>query len=143
MTKLPNDFLEKVDRASMAHGIEVRVPFLDANLTAYALSLPASIKIRGMKKKWLLRRALRGILPDAILDGPKTGFNVPFEYWLKEPLADYMKSILTACATKNSHLFDHGEISTCIDEHISGHRDHGPLLYKLLNLCLWYEEYIS
>ena len=142
MTILPNNFLEKVDRASMAHGIEVRVPFLDSNLTAYVLSIPASLKVRGMKKKWILRQALRGILPDTILDGRKTGFDVPFEYWLKEPLADYMKSIIISGAIKNSHLLDYGEVTKCMDEHISGRRDHGILLYRLLNLALWYEAYM-
>lgn len=142
MTVLPNNFLEKVDRATMAHSIEVRVPFLDANLTEYVLSLPASVKVRGMKKKWILRQALRSILPDVILDGRKTGFDVPFEYWLKEPLADYMKSIITSGAIKNSNLFDYGEVTKCMNEHISGRRDHGNLLYRLLNLAIWYEAYM-
>ncbi len=142
MNVLPNKFLEKVDRATMAHGIEVRVPFLDSNLTAYVLSLPASVKVRGMKKKWILRKALQGILPDNILNGKKTGFGVPIGYWLKESLADYMKSIITSSAIKNSQLFDCREVTKCMDEHISGRRDHGTLLYKLLNLALWYETYM-
>ena len=69
---LPDVFLEKVDRATMTFGIEVRVPFLDTELADYALGLPASQKVRGMQKKWILRQALRGVVPDDILDGKKT-----------------------------------------------------------------------
>src|SRR5262249_32500987 len=94
MLLLPDQFLEKVDKATMAHGIEVRVPFLDTNLTNYALGLPSNVKVRSGQKKRVLRHALRGIVPDDILDGPKTGFGVPYEHWLRTSLADYAKSVL-------------------------------------------------
>ena len=74
---LPNTFLEKVDKPTMAHSIEVRVPLLDASLTSYVMGLPSSRKVRFGQKKWILRRALRGVVPDSILYGPKTGFSVP------------------------------------------------------------------
>jgi len=139
---LPDQFLEKVDKSTMAHSIEVRVPFLDANLTSHALGLSSSLKIRFAQKKWILRRALRGILPNAILDAPKTGFGVPYQYWLRKPLAGYMKSVLLDDATLGWGLFDRRQLERCIDEHITGRRNNGFLLYKLLNLALWRSFYL-
>lgn len=143
LTILPNQYLEKVDRATMAHSIEVRVPFLDANLTEYAMALPSSLKLRRMQKKWILRRALRGLVPDSILDGKKTGFGVPFQYWLRGPLADYTRSVLLDPATRECGLFDSAELTRCIDEHCHGRRDNGLLLYKMLNLALWLRFYVN
>jgi asparagine synthase (glutamine-hydrolysing) len=143
MVLLPDTFLEKVDKSTMAHGIEVRVPFLDANLAEYALGLPSSIKVRNAQKKFILRRALRGIVPDDILDGPKTGFSVPYEFWLRDSLADYMRSVLLDPAVLGSGLFDRPAIENCINEHTSGQRNNGFLLYKLLNLALWQRFYLN
>ena len=138
---LPNIFLEKVDRATMAHGIEVRVPLLDNNLVDYVLGLPASLKVRRGQKKWILRRALRGMVPDAILDAPKIGFSVPYEYWLRKPLADYLRSILLDGAVAESRLFEPRQLRRCLMEHTSGQQDHGSLLWKALHLALWFDTY--
>ena len=138
---LPNIYLEKVDKATMAHGTEVRVPMLDQALADYALSLPASLKVRWGQKKWILRRALRGLLPDSILDAPKTGFGVPFEYWLRKPLAAYLRSVLLDGATARSGLFDPVQLRRCLKEHSSARRDHGFLLWKALHLALWFDAY--
>ena len=140
---LPDQFLEKVDKATMSHGIEVRVPFLDTNLTSYTMALPSELKVRYAQKKWILRRALRGIVPDAILDGRKTGFGVPYAYWLKKPLAEYMKSVILDSKTLGWGILDRSAVEACIAEHISGRRNNGFLLYKLLNLSLWYRFYLS
>jgi len=142
MTILPNNFLEKVDRPTMAHGIEVRVPFLDSNLTEYVMRLPAHMKVKGTQKKWILRQLLRNSVPDTVLDGKKTGFDVPFEYWLRDPLTDYMKATILDSSARHSQIFDEREVTKCIREHVSGRRDHGTLLYRLLNLSLWYESYM-
>lgn len=136
---LPDIFLEKVDRATMTFGIEVRVPFLDAELGQFALGLPASQKIRGLQKKWILRKALRGIVPDDILDAPKTGFGVPYGHWLRGPLRSFMEEYLLADSS-SSELFDTQVLRTWIDEHLSGRRDHGFRLYKMLNLAIWYRR---
>ena len=139
---LPSQFLEKVDKSTMAHGIEVRVPFLDTLLTEYAMGLPSNMKVHGLQKKWILRRALRGVLPDDILDGKKTGFSVPYQYWLRGPLADYMRSVLLDPETMRWGIFDEKKLRQCMDEHIERRRDNGNLLYKLLNLALWYRHYM-
>jgi asparagine synthase (glutamine-hydrolysing) len=138
---LPDCFFEKVDKATMAHGIEIRVPFLDANLTRYALGLPSNMKVRLRKTKWIVRRALRGILPDVVLNAKKRGFGVPFSRWLREPLAGYMKEVLLDSANLKCGLFDRDALEKCIQEHTSGHRDNGCLLYKTLNLALWRQFY--
>jgi asparagine synthase (glutamine-hydrolysing) len=137
---LPDAFLEKVDKSTMAHGIEVRVPFLDTALATYAMSLPSRLKVRRFEKKWILRKALRGVVPDAILDGPKTGFGVPYEYWLRQPLAEYMKSVLFDSSIESAGIFDRQELERRVAEHISGARDHGFLLWKALQLALWYGQ---
>ena len=138
---LPNIFLEKVDKATMAYGVEVRVPMLDKSLVDYVLGLPSNLKVRWGKKKWILRRALRGTVPDAILDGPKTGFGVPYEYWLRKPLNAYLRSVLLDGRIAKSGLFEPLQLQRCLTEHSSGQRDHGFLLWKALHLALWFDIY--
>jgi asparagine synthase (glutamine-hydrolysing) len=140
---LPDTFLEKVDKSTMAHSIEVRVPFLDAELSSYAMGLPSRLKVRHGQKKWILRRALRGIVPDAILDGPKRGFSVPVDYWMRGPLATYLQSVLLDPSTLGCGLFDRGALEIEIGNHAAKRSNNGLLLYKLLNLALWHRLYIS
>ena len=139
---LPDTFLEKVDKSTMAHSIEVRVPFLGAGLTSYAMGLSSALKVRRGKKKFILRRALRGIVPDEILDGPKTGFSVPYGYWMREPLVEYLRSVVLDPSAQRSGLFDLAEVERAIAEHVDGRRNWEHLLYKLLNLALWQREYL-
>lgn len=140
---LPDTFLEKVDKSTMAHGIEIRVPFLDANLTSYVMALPSRLKVRGTQKKWILRKALRGTVPDWVLDAPKAGFSVPVANWLRGPLVDYMKSLLLDESTLNWGVFDRGALESCINDHVSRSRNNGLLLYKLIQLVIWRNLYLS
>jgi asparagine synthase (glutamine-hydrolysing) len=138
---LPDIYLEKVDRSTMAHGLEVRVPMLDKDLAAYVMGLPSQYKVRGVEKKWILRRAMRGVLPDAILDAPKHGFGVPFETWLRKPLASYLKAVLLDGGVARSGFFEPAVLERTIAEHTSGRREHGFLLWKALHLELWFRRY--
>jgi asparagine synthase (glutamine-hydrolysing) len=140
---LPDTFLEKVDKATMSFGIEARVPFLDADLAAYAVGLPSSMKVRGLQKKWILRQALRGLLPDSILDSPKRGFSVPVAGWLRGPLREYLRSVLLDHSTRASGLFDRPAIEAALDDHVEGRKNNGFLLYKAVNLALWHQFYLS
>lgn len=140
---LPDTFLEKVDKATMAHSIEVRVPFLDADLSQYAMALPANLKVRAGQGKWILRRALRGIVPDAILDGKKLGFSVPLDYWMRAPLAGYMRSVLLDPSILGTGLLDRSAVQRAIDDHVAGRRDDGNMLYRLLNFALWHRCYMQ
>ena len=92
--QLPSQFLPKVDRATMAHGLEARVPLLDERVAGLAVGVPSAWKVRGMQKKVLLRAAMRGRLPDAVLDAPKTGFGVPYEHWLRGSLHDFARDLV-------------------------------------------------
>lgn len=137
---LPDIYFQKVDRPAMANSIEVRVPMMDNALSTYALSLPSSLKLRGGEKKAVLKQALRGIVPDKILDGKKRGFKVPVSRWLKGPLANYMREVLLDETMQRAELFDSDEISRRIDHHLDGTSDYGQSLYKMLNLALWYQK---
>lgn len=138
---LPDTFLTKVDRPTMACSIEVRVPFLDAELAGYAIPVPARHKVHRLQKKFLLRRALRGVVPDEILDGPKRGLDVPYSRWLRNELADYAREVLLDERVLGSGLLDASAVEAALDAHVRGERDEGFLLYKLMNLALWLHVY--
>ena len=138
---LPDLYFEKVDKATMAHSIEVRVPMVDTRLAAYVMGLPSRYKVKGWNKKYILRRALRGVVPDTILDRPKVGFGVPMGHWLRTSLSDFLWSVLAGTTARSAGLLDPEATERLIAEHVSGSRDHGKLLYRLLNLLLWCEKY--
>jgi asparagine synthase (glutamine-hydrolysing) len=139
---LPDQFLPKVDRATMSESIETRVPFLDAELTEYVIPIPARHKVKRFRKKHLLREALRGTVPDWILDRPKRGFGVPYSSWLRGRLRAYAGSVLLDSSARASGLFDTDALERCLEEHARGSHDHGFLLYKALNLALWTRFYL-
>jgi asparagine synthase (glutamine-hydrolysing) len=134
---LPDYFFQKVDRATMAWGVEVRVPFLDNDLAAYALSLPSSFKQRGRRSKWILKRALEGVVPDWVLKQPKQGFGVPYENWLRGALRPWLLEVLHDPMVVNSGILDLDTIGRLLEEDASGKRYHAPLLWKVFLLALW------
>jgi len=136
------DPFSKVDRSTMAFGLEVRLPFLDNELTEYVLGLPWQYKVHGLQKKWLLRRALRGTVPDSVLDAPKRGFGVPYGAWLRGPLRATLEEALFEGAACRAGLFDVASCRKTIDEHTAQSQNHGYLLYKMLQFALWYERYL-
>lgn len=140
---LPDKYFQKVDRATMAHGIEARVPMLDNELVAYLMSLPSRYKVKGLSKKHLLKDALRGILPNDILYGRKKGFEVPFKHWLREPLKKYLTETLLDGSIAQCGWISISKTEKCIKDHISKKRDYGYLLWKMLNLALWHRFYFE
>jgi asparagine synthase (glutamine-hydrolysing) len=138
---LPDTFLEKVDKATMANGIEVRVPFLSNELVEYAVSLPAEYKVRVGCKKRVLRSALRGIVPDSILDRKKMGFSVPYQRWLRGGLHDFLLTSVRASRAASDGIFDVKAIENCASAHALGRGEYGFLLWKTLNFAIWYDEY--
>lgn len=134
---LPDIFLEKVDRSTMAQSIEVRVPFLDNEVVEFAARLPAPMKVRYGHKKRILRAALRGVVPDEILDAPKAGFGVPFGRWMQGPVGDRLQELAVDPASRAAYLFDSKVLAATLREHRSGTRNHGFLLWKCLQLALW------
>jgi asparagine synthase (glutamine-hydrolysing) len=138
---LPDQFLPKVDRATMSQSIETRVPFLDTELTDYVMPIPSRHKVKRLQKKHLLRAALRGTVPDYVLDRPKHGFGVPYARWLRERLRPWMESVLLDPGPLRTGLFDAPALERTIAEHVAGTRDHGFLLWKALQLALWQDRY--
>src|SRR4051812_26200679 len=132
-TYLPDDLLVKMDRTSMAHGLEVRSPFLDTELLQFATRLAPALKLRGLSLKRVLKRAMTGLLPAEILSRPKRGFGVPLDRWFREDLAAYTDSMLGRGARVRVPL--RGEaVDRLLAEHRSGAAAHGHTLWTLLTL---------
>ncbi len=140
---LPDDMLTKVDRMSMLHSLEVRVPFLDHKLVEYAFSLPGSVKLRDKTTKWLLKEAFTGRLPDSILHRRKHGFDVPVGEWFKHELRDVIEDACSEGALKKRGLFDPASVRGLIDDHCSGKRDLNNQLWILLSLERWQRQYLD
>jgi asparagine synthase (glutamine-hydrolysing) len=142
-TYLPDDILAKVDRASMACGLEVRAPFLDAELVDSIQRLPSSYKYgRGITKR-LLKRAASDRLPASVLERPKKGFGIPVARWLRGPLAPLMNSLLAPDRLKRQGLFRPDEVSRRVGEHLAGVRDHRKPLWTLLMFQLWHDRWLA
>lgn len=143
VTYLPEDLLVKIDRASMAHSLEIRSPFLDSELVNFTTSIPSMYKIRHWRiKKWLLRRAARGIVPDPVIDREKQGFSVPITEWLRGDLFDLAEEALVADPPK-SDWFDVDNVETLLHEHETGDADHSTKLWDLLMLQLWWRRFMD
>lgn len=136
--QLPSQFLPKVDRATMAAGVEARVPLLDERIAALAVRMPAHWKVKGGQKKRILRDALRRDIPDRILDAPKTGFSVPYGNWLREPLYDLACQHLLDAATAQALGLDRAGLETALRAHRDGAFGLGFTLWKYFQLALWW-----
>ena len=131
-TYLVGDILTKVDRASMAHSLEVRVPLLDHPLTEWVSGLPADIKLRGSEGKYLLKKSLEPHLPHDVLYRPKMGFGVPLADWFRGPLKQRLRDDLLGGGLADTGLFNAAYLEKLVDEHQSGRRDHSAPLWTLL-----------
>jgi asparagine synthase (glutamine-hydrolysing) len=140
---LPDDLMIKNDRMSMAHSLEARVPFTDSELTGYLARVPASLKMKRMRKKHLMRRAMQRELPAAILNKKKVGLEMPYSRWLKHELRDVMAKYLGPSNLEETGLFRPGPVQELIDNHIAGRRDNGRALWGLLNYMIWHELYFE
>jgi asparagine synthase (glutamine-hydrolysing) len=133
-TYLLDDLLPKVDRMSMAHGLEVRAPFLDRELVELSLRLPRRARVRGMSRKRALKAAVRDLLPPEVLHRRKRGFGVPLDRWFRDDLRSYVGATLGAQdARVRSHLHG-GAVERLLEEHRRGWADHGKALWSLLTL---------
>ncbi len=140
-TYLPDDLLVKIDVASMAYSLEARSPFLDPELMEFAASLPGSTKLRGIEKKLVLRDALRGWIPDQILDGPKRGFGLPMVGdWFRGELRGYVTEVLTDPETGARGYFREAAVGRMLDRHLDGTEEWGEQLWALLIFEVWHRE---
>jgi asparagine synthase (glutamine-hydrolysing) len=137
------ELLMKQDQMSMAASIESRVPFLDHPLVEFAAQLPPRLKLRGLTTKWILREAVKTLLPADILTRRKMGFPVPFARWLRGRGGDLARDILLDTRARQRGLTDPAAVAALIDAHAAGSRDGGDALWSLINLELWYRTFID
>jgi asparagine synthase (glutamine-hydrolysing) len=143
-TYLPEDVLTKIDRMSMAHSIESRVPLLDTGVVELAASLPSALKIMDGRQKHVLKEAVSDLLPRSILDRPKHGFGVPVGAWFRgRALGDLVTDALLSRRATTRGLFDPREVKRLVDEHRHGRRDHTLRLWLLVVLELWQRQYVD
>jgi asparagine synthase (glutamine-hydrolysing) len=133
---LPLDILTKVDRMSMAHSLETRVPLLDHKVVEFAATIPPDLKLRNGTTKYIFKRALRGVLPDAILDRPKKGFSVPVTEWFRGDLEGFVRDLLLSSTARQRGIFDPRYIDRVLTRHRRG-RDLSGQLWTLVSFELW------
>jgi len=131
-TYLVGDINTKVDRASMAHSLEVREPLMDHPLVEWLASLPSSLKLRGQEGKYLLKKAMEAHLPKEILYRPKRGFAVPLARWFRGPLRDRVRAAVLGPRLLDTGFFNRAQLQRLVDQHQSGLRDHSAVLWSLL-----------
>ncbi len=140
---LEGDILYKVDRASMAASLEVRVPFLNREVVGFATDLPLPLKLRRFTGKYLLKKCMADILPHEIINRPKKGFNMPVAHWLTGELQELLLDMLSEERITGQGFFNYAYVKRLLDEHFSYQRDNRKLLWTLLMFQLWYARYID
>lgn len=143
LTQLPDDLLLLTDKMSMTVSLECRVPLLDHELVELAARIPSSIKIRGGTLKYLFKEALRGVLPNEILDRQKRGFGAPMGAWLKDQLQPLMHHVLSPRSVGARGLFHPQAVQRVMTEHLTRQADHSDHLQALVNLELWCRLYLD
>jgi asparagine synthase (glutamine-hydrolysing) len=141
LSYLPEDLLVKVDRASMAHSLECRSPFLDQELVEFSTALPSDWKIGGGRSKRILKDAVRDLFPTGFLDRPKMGFSVPIGKWFRGELKGFIADALLHGPLVRLPLLQPAAVKQLLDEHASGTRNHETQIWNLLMLNLWFHEF--
>ncbi len=139
---LPGDLLTLTDRMSMAHALEVRVPFLDHVLLEYAATIPPELKLRGSERKHILKRAVADLLPPSVLDRRKMGFSVPLTIWFRNELRSFLEDVLSEEAVRAAGVFHYPHVRRVLDEHFSRRANHDNQIWGLLTFMLWHRDYI-
>jgi asparagine synthase (glutamine-hydrolysing) len=143
MSFLPDDCLFKVDRMSMANGLEVRVPFLDRELVEFSARIPFKFKIRGLISKYILKKAFRPYLPLKILKQRKQGFTIPISKWLQGELGTLVEKILLNGQLEQRKLFKQKQLKWMIESHRSGKQEFGHRLWSLAIFEIWAKLYLD
>ncbi|RIK92698.1 MAG: hypothetical protein DCC71_24350 [Proteobacteria bacterium] len=140
---LPGDLLPLADRVSMAHGLELRVPFLDHRLLEFAARIPAAHKIRRGETKHVLRRAVRDLVPAALLRRPKQGFSAPTQVWFRGPLREFVEDTLAPTPIRQGGVLRPGAVRALLDEHWRRRANHDDRIFALLTFVLWQRAYFG
>jgi asparagine synthase (glutamine-hydrolysing) len=139
---MPDSVLMKVDKMSMAHALEVRVPLLDHHLVELAATVPPRLKFPGFRTRAIYRKALRGVLPPRILTRGKQGYSLPLKQWLRNELREYMVQLLDGSEVVRAY-FDRAGVQSLIAEHLARRANHNHTLWALINLTLWHRRFIE
>jgi asparagine synthase (glutamine-hydrolysing) len=140
---LPDDLLARGDKMSMAASLEARVPFLDHKLVEFAASLPSRWKLNGFARKYLLKKVVRQWLPTEIVDRKKKGFPVPVSLWFRKEARSYVRDVLSPAAVRQRGIFDPLHVQRLLDHHDTGILDSGSQIWGLLNIELWFRQFID
>jgi asparagine synthase (glutamine-hydrolysing) len=140
---LEGDILYKVDRASMAASLEVRVPFLNREVVHFATDLPMELKLHGLTSKYLLKKSMSGRLPPEIINRKKKGFNMPVAHWLTTELRDLVLEMFSEQRINRQGFFNYAYVQQLLEQHFSYQRDNRKVLWTLLIFQLWYDRYIE
>lgn len=134
---LADDILVKVDRMSMATSLETRAPFLDVDVMELAFSMPGSLKIRNGDRKFVLKQAMHGLVPERILRRKKQGFSIPLKNWLRDELQPMMRTLLSPARVAERGLFEPAEVTALIEAHVAGRENHAHTLFPLMVFERW------
>jgi len=140
LTWLPGNMLERGDRMTMAEGLEVRPPFLDKELAAFGLALPAALKVRGATGKWIVRQWAKELVPDDIISRKKWGFRTPLKEWFRGPMKDFLIDHISASHGLCQEYADIAEVRKLVDDHVEGRIDAGETLWTILSAEVWYQN---
>ncbi len=138
---LAGNNLHKVDSMSMAHSLEARVPYLDQELVEFLMTVPASIKFKGHETKYLLKKVMRGLLPDEVITRKKAGWHLPFASWFRYPLKDFLTQRFQEDSKSFYEVFDKASLQTLLGEHFRGTRNNSFKIWGLLVLHEWFKKY--
>jgi asparagine synthase (glutamine-hydrolysing) len=141
--RLSELLLMRVDKVTMATSVEARVPFLDHHLVEFAMKIPRSLKYRNGETKYILKRALDGVVPESVLKRKKQGFGVPIKDWLFDRMGSFVDDGIFNSALRRRELFDYDHIRRLLDEQRAGRVNYSFHLWSLLNLSLWYDRWIE
>jgi asparagine synthase (glutamine-hydrolysing) len=142
-TYLPDDLLTLTDRMSMAHSLEIRVPFLDHQLIEFLATVPPQLKIKNLQKKYIHKKAVSKILPKEILQKKKKGFSLPLGSWFRKELKEFVQEVLTQDQVEKTGLFNQEYINQILKEHLSFKADHESKLIALLVFIIWFDIYMT
>ena len=142
-TYLVDDLLTLTDRTSMAHSLEVRVPFLDHKLVELFFSMPADLKLKGFKKKYILKRAAERMIPKNIIYRQKKGFSVPLALWFRNELRQVVEEGLSEKKLNGMGYFNQGTVDALLQEHLACKQNHENKIWALLNFSMWHKTYVE
>jgi asparagine synthase (glutamine-hydrolysing) len=140
---LPGDLLALTDRVSMAHSLEVRVPFLDHVLLEFAARIPPEYKLRRMERKYVLKRAVRDLLPDSFFRRRKMGFSAPLAVWFREELRSFVEDTLSRTAIRDAGVFRYEAVRRVLDDHYARRANYDNQIWALITFTLWHQTYLG